>query len=90
MFQDSKIAEKTIIYRQKTKKILDDVLVRGMKIQIIKHLQKKFSIMIDSTRDISNINQLLVCAQYFDESIGKICRVVFDLIPQGTGYFKVN
>lgn len=38
--------------------------------------------MIDSSRDISNVNEMIIPARYFDEDKLKICNIVYEILEQ--------
>ena len=82
IFRDSKIASNFKIYRQKVKKIIEEVLMGVIHHDTRKKMKSIFSIMIDGSRDVSNKNELIIAVQYYDIPANKIQRVVFDIIEQ--------
>ena len=82
MFVDSKIAEKIVIYRQKTKKIVEDVLLKKINFDLIQKMRQSFSLSLDCSRDCSNKNQFVLAVHYFDEKDLKFMHVVYEIFEQ--------
>ena len=80
MFPDSKIAEKQTINRKKIKLIIENVLLKTINSIIINRMRNKFSISIDSSRDISNKNELIIAVRYFDPEKFQIRDVIYEII----------
>ena len=82
MFMDSKTAEKMIINRQKTKKIIEDVILKTIRADVISQMKQLFSISVDSSRDISNCNEIIIAAHYFDVKIKRMRHIVYEVLEQ--------
>ena len=82
MFLDSKIAEKTVLYRQKTKKIVEDVLLKKIEFNVIEKMRQLFSLSLNCSRDCSNVNQFVLAIHNFDEKDLKFMHVVYEIFEQ--------
>ena len=82
MFEDSISAKKVVLNRHKTKEIIELVLVSAVDLSRMPGIRKLTSIMIDSSRDIQNKNELILAVQYFDDSSKSIKKIVFEILEQ--------
>ena len=82
MFKDSQAATKIQLYRQKVQKIVNMVLVPYIENICQKYMKNICSLMIDGSRDISNKNELMIAAPFFNEDKNEVKRVVFQIIEQ--------
>ena len=82
MFNDSKIAQKITINRKKTKRIIEDVLLKTIEASMICNLRRVFSFSIDCSRDCSNTNQMILAVHYFDENQFKFVHSIFEIFEQ--------
>jgi len=82
VFKDSQTANKIKIYRQKVQKILSEVLEPFVSKNNVKYMRKNCCLLIDGSRDVSNRNELIIAASYYNEESNEIKRVVFEVIEQ--------
>ena len=54
MFSDSVIAKYFIINKKKVKKLIEDVLVGGISMRVVKYMKRNCCILVDYSRDVAN------------------------------------
>jgi len=82
MFNDSKIATSMNLYRQKVQKIISMVLEPYVSNICRKYMSNVCALMVDGSRDISNRNELMIGAAYYNEEKNEIKRTVFEILEQ--------
>ena len=80
MFMDSQIASQIVTNRHKVEKIITMVLAPALRSQRKQHLQKLYSLSIDFSRDVSNKNNFLIVATYFQNEKCCIMREVYKVV----------
>ena len=71
MFFDSQIAHEMIINQKKVKKIIEKVILGNILHVKYRHMRKICALSIDSSRDVSNKNEMIVVSSYYDKDSGK-------------------
>jgi Domain of unknown function (DUF4371) len=85
-FPDSQIAQKLTLKRTKSSYLLQDGLAHNQRENIVsKCKERKFSVLIDESTDISVSQILAVVVRFFDEQSSTVVDALFDLVEVENG-----